>query len=180
MRQGGPAAQSLSIQELSEFASGANKSEFLRLPLEERLLDFGEHSSTSAIVMMVLRCARNFCSKEPQDKVFALLGVIKKATRVRKSEDWPIRAGYGKSAGQVYEDVTSFIISGMIIPLPLSMVSDPSEVRTQDLPSWAIDFSVPLQLSLGNIRKDGANHQVSMPPKVQSNVAGLCVYMLIF
>jgi hypothetical protein len=108
------------------------------MPLERRLFNLGERSSTGAISMLILRADRRFSPTEPQDKVFGLLGLIQKATRVRNLVECSIEADYGKSVAQVYAEATFYIIHDMHNLLPLSMVSDWSRVQIQDLPSWAI------------------------------------------
>lgn len=98
--ESGPIAHSYITRVLSDFASGGDISDFLSLPLETRLLDLGEQSSTSAMFMMILRVGRLFRSKEPQDKAFGLLGVIQEAARVRNLLGCPIKADYDKSLVQ--------------------------------------------------------------------------------
>jgi len=148
-RSTGSMANPFTIRALSDFASGKNYSDLFKMPLETRLFDLGERSSTGAISMMILGAARRFRSKEPQDKVFGLLGLIQKAARVRNLPECSIEADYRKSVAQVYAEATFHMIRDMCNLLPLSMVSDRSRVQIQDLPSWAIDFSVNGSLSLG-------------------------------
>jgi Heterokaryon incompatibility protein (HET) len=146
-----PMAHSYIIRALSDFASGEIRSDLLKLPLETWLLDVGERSSTGAIFMMILRAGRSFRSKEPEDKVFGLLGLIQKAARVRNLAECSIKADYGKPVAQVYAEATFYMIREICDLLPLSMVSDRSRIQIQDLPSWAIDFSVNSLLSLGEL-----------------------------
>ena len=149
MRKAAPMGQTAIIREMSDFASGKTRSTLPILPLEAKICVLHEQSNTGAIFMMILRQTRSFCAKDARDKVFGLLGVIKRAARVRNLSECPISADYSKSVAQVYEEATTYILKNTSDLLPLSMVSGPSRVLVKDLPSWAIDFSVQFCLSLG-------------------------------
>jgi Heterokaryon incompatibility protein (HET) len=87
--------------------------------------------SASAICATILQAARSYCSKDPRDKAFGLLGVIREATRERGQRDCPIQADYGRTQVEIYKEATLFIMEVGLDLIPLSMVPDRSRVQFQ-------------------------------------------------
>jgi hypothetical protein len=126
------------ITKLMDFASGGHGYDQPRLRFMAGLVDEHSPQSTVSVFSAIICAASSHCSGNPLDKVFALLGVVKKATRVRKLADCTIRADYGKSALQVYKEVTLYMMGKLQNGNFPSLISDCSRVQMQDLPSWAI------------------------------------------
>jgi hypothetical protein len=89
-----------------DIASGGHGYRQSRLPFTAGLVDEHSPQSTVSVFSAIICAARSHCPENPLDKVFALLGVVKKASRVRKLADCPIAVDYGKSALQVYKEAT--------------------------------------------------------------------------
>jgi hypothetical protein len=60
--------------------------------------------------------------------------------RVLNLAECCIEVGYGKSVAQAYAEATFYTMHDMRDLLPLSMVSKPSHVQIQGLPSLSIRF----------------------------------------
>ncbi|KAF7509577.1 hypothetical protein GJ744_007615 [Endocarpon pusillum] len=184
MRKAAPMGKTVTIGEISDFISGRTRPSLPKLPLEAKSGVLHEQSNTGAIFMMILQQTRSFCAKDARDKVFGLLGVIKRAARVRNLSECPISADYSKSVAQVYEEATTYILKNTSNLLPLSMVSDPSRILVKDLPSWAIDFSANFCLSLGEFNAVLGNQPDSNaakdPPKLLEYpiIRGRAMYVL--
>lgn len=137
------------IREISKFVSGRPTYRSQPEPVDDGLQDEQRDERTAQIFTEVVHATRWHCSEDPRDKVFGLLGVMQKATRLLNLPDCPIKADYSKPVAQVYQEATSYILHNVGDLLPLSMVSDRSLVQRQDLASWIIDFSVPGSDSVG-------------------------------
>lgn len=96
--------------------------------------------NTPALFAFIVDATRPRCSTNLRVKVFGILGTVKRAARVRNLEECPIKADYGKSVDQAYEEATRYMMRSMVRLEHLSMVSDRRRDRLQDLPSWALIF----------------------------------------
>ncbi|MCJ1368343.1 hypothetical protein MMC16_007485 [Acarospora aff. strigata] len=82
---------------------------------------------------------------DPRDKIFGLLGFLKRAAQTHFGMQYPIKVDYRIDTASLYSSVASYIIretsSLQLLTKVLSRYHKASEVR--DLPSWVPDFSLP-------------------------------------
>ena len=97
----GPVPRSSIVVEVSEFVSGRHTRGGPQKPLREWQGSEDGEKETALIFALILDATRSHCSEDPRDNVFGLLGVIRKAARIRKLPDCPIKADYRKKVAQV-------------------------------------------------------------------------------
>jgi Heterokaryon incompatibility protein (HET) len=74
---------------------------------------------------------------DPRDKIFAILGMLKRITASRSAL---VAADYGKNKVQIYTDTTRAILSATNWLGFLSIVYHPKSARDPELPSWVPNF----------------------------------------
>lgn len=123
----------------------------------------------------LLQDTRKFCSTDPRDKIFALLGL---ATDIRTADGrLLLHVNYATPVEQVYISMTNFLMyeedSNLRV---LSYCGDPDRRSRLNLPSWVPDFSLPAQFaSIGwsNFEADRGLFDYYISPTLQSRGAEL-------
>ena len=87
----------------------------------------------------LLKSVRMFDSTDPHDKIFSVLGMVKRY--LPPGVSMPIDADYSMPVEELYAAITFKIVQELPLLSVLSMVEDRSWRKTSTLPSWVPDFS---------------------------------------
>lgn len=105
------------------------------------------YSSAAALLDYSLGGISEHQSEDSRDRVFAILGVVRKAAE-NGQQSLAIKADYGKSVVEVYTEAMVYIITELKTLTPLARVQHPLTQSIPGLPSWVNDLTVPKSTTL--------------------------------
>jgi hypothetical protein len=91
--------------------------------------------------LLVTGMLRYYEATVPHDMVYGMLGLLER--QCPPDFELPIRADYEQSSRDLYMSTAFYFIKHTASLAALSLIGDPKEGLTSDLPSWVLDFSSP-------------------------------------
>lgn len=98
------------------------------------------HVHGSLPLRTLILATAEFETREPRDKILALLGMTR---RVRNVGAYGIKVDYSQPVEDLYRDITGCLTVKTQSYHLLALSQDPSNKRIPNLPSWVPDYSMP-------------------------------------